>query len=334
MSTCIACGSENIVQNGKIEGYIQGSFYDIESCQDCKTKWSNPHIVDTVVYDYIYNNKEDTPGYIRYAQYAEDVTSYANPLGYLSRQEPAYYGVAATVPTGGKILEVGCGLGYFTYALAEAGYDAVGIDVSDSAIQEATKKYGNYFRHADFFTMTVSEDQKFDAIIMVELIEHVDDPARYLAHAKTLLKTGGKLIVTTPNRSWYPDDVLWASDLPPVHLTWFSERGMQAMAAALGYSVEFTPFTKFNVFSGGSILGPVPKPVLNPPFFTAEGTPLFAKFTHSKMYYVTRRYGIYKLLKRCAAFIHKMKEVVAVIKEPRRLSVRNSTCMCVVLRPQ
>jgi SAM-dependent methyltransferase len=331
MDSCIACGSHKITNNGRIEGYIQESFFDVYSCTDCKTKWSSPHSVDTVVYDYIYGNKNDTPGYIRYAQYAEDVTSYWSPLSYLAKQEPAYAGVAVSLPKRGKILEVGCGLGYFTYALAKSGYDAVGIDVSKEAIEDATKQYGPYFSHEDFFNFKVAEADKFDAILMIELIEHVDDPAKYLAHAKTLLKKSGALIVTTPNRSWYPDSVLWASDLPPVHLTWFSENGMTALASSLGYSVKFAPYTKFNLLYG-SVLGPVSNPELNPPFFKKDGTPLFSKFHHSKMYHLTRRYGLYKLLKRLSLIVHKLKELPVIAKEPKRLSVQNSTCMCAVLR--
>jgi len=229
MDICIACGGHKIIKNDRIEGYIQESFFDIYSCNECGTKWASPHNVDTVVYDYIYGNKNDTPGYIRYVQYAEDVTGYCSPLSYLAKQEPAYFGVATSLPKSGKLLEVGCGLGYFTYALAKSGYDVVGIDVSKGAIDDATKQYGNYFKNKDFFSLSVPENEKFDAILMIELIEHVDNPIKYLAHAKTLLKKGGLLIVTTPNRSWYPDNILWASDLPPVHLTWFSEKGMTSL---------------------------------------------------------------------------------------------------------
>ncbi len=330
MNICIACGNQNITNDGRIEGYIEGEFYDINSCQECNTKWSFPHKVETPVYDYIYGNKEDTPGYIRYAQYAKDVVTYRSSLSYLSKQEPAYYGVVRNLPARGKILEVGCGLGYFTYALAKSGYSVTGIDVSEEAIGDATKRYGNHFKNEDFFTISVAEDEKYDAILMVELIEHVDDPARFFAHAKTLLKKEGKLIITTPNRSWYANRVLWASDLPPVHLTWFSEKGMTALAAAQGFNTEFTPYTKFN-FLYGSILGPVDNPALNPPFFKKDGTPLFSKFVHSKMYYITRKYGVYKFLKKVSLLKIKLLELIQVIKKPNRFSVHNSTCMCAVL---
>lgn len=332
MDTCIACGGRSIVNNGRIEGYIEGLHFDVLTCSDCKTKWSNPHSVDTPVYEYIYSNKNDTPGYIRYAQYAEDVTSYRNPISYLAKQEPAYYGVSVNLPKTGKVLEVGCGLGYFTYALNQSGYSAVGIDVSKEAIDDATKQYGPIFRHQDFFTLAAAtEADKYDVIIMVELIEHVDNPRRYLEHARTLLRPNGVLIVTTPNRSWYPDEVLWASDLPPVHLTWFSEKGISSLANSVGFSATFTPYTTFNLLYG-SILGPVPNPALNPPFFKADGTPLFGKFHHSKMYYFTRKYGLYKLLKKVALLVLKLKELPVVIKNPKRFSVKNSTCMTVVMK--
>jgi len=331
MNSCIACGSANTRKDGELEGYIQGSHYEIFSCQDCKTKWSAPHTVDTAVYEYIYANKSDTPGYIRYAQFAEDVMGYAKPLNYLASQENAYYGVVSNIPKQGRILEVGCGLGYFTYALAKSGYTAIGIDVSKKAIDDAEKRYGkNLFRHENFFNLHVPEAEKFDAIIMIEVIEHVEDPGRYLEHAKKLLKKDGRVIVTTPNRSWYGDDVFWASDLPPVHLTWFSKTGMAKLAESYGYKASFSTFGWFNVLYG-TILGPSTDIKLNPPFFSKDGKLLFEKFQHSQMYYLTRKYGVYRIIKRAQSIKNKLKEVFVVLMNPKRLSVKDSTCMCVTM---
>lgn len=331
MEKCLACGGL-LVKDGNVEGYIQGSFYDILSCKDCKTKYSNPHTVDTVVYDYIYKNSADTPGYMRYDQYATEVLTKSDPLRWLGTQEHVYYGVIKSLPKKGKILEVGCGLGYFTYALAKHGYDVVGVDVSKEAIDEATVKYGNYFLNKDFFELVVPDDEKYDAILMIELIEHVDNPEKYLLHAKSLLKDGGELIVTTPNRSWYDGvEVLWASDLPPVHLSWFSERGMTLLSSKLGYQVRLVSFAAFNILYG-SILGPQKNIGINPPFFTKTGEPLFSKFTHSKVYHLTRKFGVYELLKRAVSIKNKLKEILQVVFLMRQAVVIKSTCMCVVLK--
>jgi SAM-dependent methyltransferase len=329
MEKCVACGSIEIKKDANIEGYIQDKFYDVFSCSKCKTKWSDPHTVDNIVYDYIYKNSEDTPGYMRYSQYARDVKDYRNPLKFLAKQEHVYYSVVKSLPKKGKILEVGCGLGYFTYALAKSGYDVVGIDVSAEAIDEANTRYGNYFKHKDFFSLSAGEG-KYDVILMIELIEHVDNPKRYLEHAKTLLAENGRLIVTTPNRSWYGDNVIWSSDLPPVHLTWFSEDGMKLLADDVGYKSTLVPFTEFNLLYG-SILAPNENTKINSPFFKNDGTPLFAKFVHSRMYYLTKGLGIYDLLKRVISIYQKIKEFLLVAFTSRRMSVKRSSCMCVVL---
>lgn len=329
MDNCVACGSKKIKSDGKIEGYIQGKFYEIFSCLECQTKWSMPHVVDSVVYDYIYKHSEDTPGYMRYSQYARDVKDYKNPLKYLATQEHVYYSAVNSLPKTGKILEVGCGLGYFTYALAKAGYDVLGIDVSEEAIQEAKDRYGNYFQSEDFFALDSSRGQ-YDAIIMIELIEHVDDPKKYLEHAKNLLAEGGRVIVTTPNRSWYGDNVLWSSDLPPVHLTWFSESGLVSLAKSVGYRANLVPFTRFNLLYG-SILAPNDNPSINTPFFTNDGTPLFSKFTHSKMYFLTKKLGVYDFLKRLISLYNKFKEMIMIAIGRKKMLLRRSSCMCVVL---
>lgn len=331
MDKCIACNGV-IKKDGKIEGYIQGTFYEVYSCEKCQTKFADPHKVDTVVYEYIYKNSADAPGYMRYHQYADEVLNKRNPLRWLASQEHVYYGVVQNLPRKGRVLEVGCGLGYFTYALAKSGYDVQGIDVSHEAVAEANRRYGDYFSAQDFFEMSSGQYGLYDAVIMVELIEHVEDPERYLSHAQSLLTTDGVVIVTTPNRSWYGNElVLWASDLPPVHLTWFSELGLTTLSERLGYKARLASFSKFNLLHG-SIVGPSGGAQVNPPFFTSEGEPLFSKFVHSKMYYLTRKLRVYESFKNLIGWKNRVLELGDWFIGGRNLSIKQASCMCVILK--
>ncbi len=333
MSACLACGGD-LKKDGELEGYVQGASYEIYSCLKCRTKSAYPHRVDASVYDYIYKNSGDTPGYMRYHEYAQDILTKKNPLKWLASQEHVYHGVAQNLPKKGRILEVGCGLGYFSYALAKGGYEVLGIDISQEAITAATNRYGNHFKKQDFFEMNKQQHGAYDAIIMIELIEHVEDPERYLTHAKSLLREGGRVIVTTPNRSWYEDTAaLWASDLPPVHLTWFSEDGMNRLSERAGYRVEKVSYVLFNILHG-SVVGPPHNIEINPPFFTATGQPLFPKFVHSRTYHLARRLRIFTVIKRLLNFKQKIGEIVRVLLRRNSLVLGQAPCLCVVLEPR
>jgi hypothetical protein len=56
---------------------------------------------------------------------------------------------------------------------------------------------------------------------------------------------GGKILLTTPNRTFYGKNIVWETDRPPVHLWWFSEDSMKHIADKLNANVQFTDFTDY-----------------------------------------------------------------------------------------
>ena len=80
---------------------------------------------------------------------------------------------------------------------------------------------------------------------MTELIEHVEDPKLFVSSALSMLKPGGTLILTTPNKSWTPKGYVWGSDIPPIHLWWLSEKSISTLAASFGMKCDFLDFSGF-----------------------------------------------------------------------------------------
>jgi SAM-dependent methyltransferase len=108
-----------------------------------------------------------------------------------------------------------------------------------------------------------------DLIIALELIEHVPDPGAFLAELTRTLAPGGSILVSTPNRTNWGTTALWQTDLPPIHLHWFSELGMEALADGVGYCCEFTDFKRFNAFSARRRLG-IGEAAVRAPLITAD----------------------------------------------------------------
>lgn len=104
------------------------------------------------------------------------------------------------VPPGSDVLEVGCASGNLSITLAEAGYRVTSVDLQPGFISYAKKKDDRglvRWVHGDAFEL--GGEQRFAAIVMAEIIEHVTAPAELVRRALTLLSPDGLLVLTTPN---------------------------------------------------------------------------------------------------------------------------------------
>ena len=104
-----------------------------------------------------------------------------------------------------RILDIGCGGGLLTEPMARLGATVVGADAAQRNIPVArlhAKQSGLEidYRHTTAEALAEAGEQ-FDAILNMEVVEHVSDPAAYLAACKTLLKPGGLMICSTLNRN-------------------------------------------------------------------------------------------------------------------------------------
>jgi len=88
--------------------------------------------------------------------------------------------------------------------------------------------------------------KSYDLIIMTEVIEHLEDPKPFIECVLEMLKDGGQVVITTPNRTVNDTAALWSTELPPVHLWWFSEQSVKALARELSCNSKMLDFTDFN----------------------------------------------------------------------------------------
>jgi SAM-dependent methyltransferase len=244
---CEICGG-SLIDAGGVPGYQEPNVYAIFDCRACYTMVAEPRKVDPRVYNAIYAVPGGAPGYDRYFQYARRIRRVRNPLRYLTGRVDAVWGVLQALRKyrAASVLEAGCGLGYFTYALKRAGYDVLGIDVSREAVAQATQAYGPLYATESIESYAKSSELTFDAVVMVEVIEHLEDPLTAVEDAVRLLSPGGALVLTTPNRTYYGYDEPWSTDLPPVHLWWFSQKSIEVLAARVGCVAEFVDFSAYN----------------------------------------------------------------------------------------
>lgn len=115
---------------------------------------------------------------------------------------------------GGRILDAGCGDGFYLHLLSNLGeFELVGLDSDPRALESARKNLkGRKVKLVEGDVLkTPFKDNYFDKIICSEVLEHLSDDLAGLKELKRVLKPGGTLMITVPNHN-YPflwDPVNW-----------------------------------------------------------------------------------------------------------------------------
>lgn len=107
---------------------------------------------------------------------------------------------------GARVLDVGCGGGLLSEALAKEGAQVVAIDLAPELIKVARLHRLESGVEVDYRVQAVEAladeaPASFDAITCMEMLEHVPDPAAIIAACERLLKPGGRLFLSTLNRT-------------------------------------------------------------------------------------------------------------------------------------
>lgn len=112
--------------------------------------------------------------------------------------------VADRLRPGCTVLELGCSTGHFAKILSERGHRVVGVELDTEAADHARAE-GLDIRHGDIEQGGVLEGLSgpFDAVLAMDVLEHLRDPARVLRRLRALLRPDGQLLCTGPNVAYW-----------------------------------------------------------------------------------------------------------------------------------
>ncbi len=148
---------------------------------------------------------------------------------------------------GKRILDAGCGNGFWADLIRQRGAEVIGIDASTDGIAIARKNYPQTRFEQCMLTETVCKDlgvEPFDAVISVEVIEHVFDPRGFVKSCAAALKPGGTLVLTTPYHGYWKNLALavtgkWDRHLDPLwdggHIKFWSRHSLGRLLTEMGF---------------------------------------------------------------------------------------------------
>lgn len=195
------------------------------------------------------------------------------------------YDFAAKNMKEGRILDIACGVGYGTSFLFETGkvHSAYGVDISSEAIEYAKQNYqGEEIRFICESGYTYHSEEKFDTIISLETIEHLDNPKAFLINLYGLLKEDGILIASVPT--------VYSTDINKYHLQDFSKASFRKLCEEVGLN-EISAFYQTKRIQVSKVMSKKDNKIRD-----WRSSLLFYYFTHPKnaarRLYTLIRYGL------------------------------------------
>lgn len=212
----------------ELENYTN---HHLVQCKSCGFIFASI-IPDSALMEAFYNDNYDRTSYfspitkIRYEQLLDSWESYRKT---------------------NKLLDIGCGNGFFLQVAKEKGWDVYGVEVSESASEICRNKGLNVFTGiVDEF----KQENDFDIIVSIEVIEHLSFPRSFVEAAYQLLRKGGLFYMTTPNfnavlryRLKEQYDVI---DFPN-HVSYFTPTTLDQLLTESGFSKKSIKTTGYSV---------------------------------------------------------------------------------------
>jgi 2-polyprenyl-6-hydroxyphenyl methylase/3-demethylubiquinone-9 3-methyltransferase len=150
-------------------------------------------------------NPAETAKFDRLASRWWDPDGESRPLHDLNPVRLGYIAERCTLK-GASALDVGCGGGLLSEALARAGAQVTAIDLAPAVLDVARLHLHESglvvdYREISVEALAAAQPQHFDVVTCMEMLEHVPDPASVIDACASLLKPGGKLFLSTLNRT-------------------------------------------------------------------------------------------------------------------------------------
>lgn len=153
----------------------------------------------------------------------------------------------------GRLLDIGCSLGYFVEAANARGWEASGVEISPYAAKEA-RALGLDVQTGILEDVGYS-DGSFDCVTMWDVLEHVPDPTKHMLEVQRVLADGGLVVIGTPNLAHILFRIKrerWRHLKPREHIFYFRESSIAQLLRKTGFDVVHPPVVGGRSFPGSA----------------------------------------------------------------------------------
>ena len=251
---CDLCGSSDFILKFTAQSSEFKETFRLVGCQKCGVGYLNPRPTKSEIGKYYpeenyyaYQDLDDR-SWNNFRQKVknfilESQPGYANHQSFLRSIIWFFFqrNLMIQVPyvQGGRILDVGCGNGFYLKWLKEHGWETYGVEISEKACQVAQKNCLKVF-NGELLEAKFPSNY-FDVVVINQVLEHVYSPNKYVREARRILKPNGLFIVCVPNlgsfeeqtfrENWYALDV-------PRHLYFFEIVTLKVLLEKNGFEIE------------------------------------------------------------------------------------------------
>jgi SAM-dependent methyltransferase len=223
--SCKVCSSKHIRKNGvRNADYITGEKFELVSCDVCGTVFTSPEPINLEPY---YPDK--------YRKYGPIVMMGLSMVFWLSAFSITRY---FRQVKNRSLLEVGCGPGLLMTFFKKQGWNATGIERNEKMASVAREDYCLDVRACAVEDLPI--DEKFDLILMFNVLEHLSDPNEIIRHCRDRLNENGRIIITVPDYNCWQRRVFnqyWLHLDVPRHLNHFHVASMDFLADSMDLKI-------------------------------------------------------------------------------------------------
>lgn len=222
---CFICHAQNF------SWFCQKNSFNLWRCRDCGLLFVYPLPDPKSLYsaDYFSAAKAGF-GYVDYDYDKQPmVPVFKQYLAYLKKLAPG---------PGGRLLDLGAATGFFVNLAQADGWQAQGVEISDYAAKLGRQK------DLDILTGTLTSlslpESAYQAITMLDVLEHLTDPLPTLKEAYKILSPRGLLLINTPDAGSWLAKLLgkgWHLLVPPEHLHYFNRNNLKKFLSDNGFKV-------------------------------------------------------------------------------------------------